>query len=141
MDSETAILLIAHGSREAKANAELHELGGRLEGVLGRGRVYPCFLEIEGPTIQEAFRAAMANGARRMIAFPFFLSTGVHVRKDIPEILADCLRETEGISVSITPALGPDPSLDRIVLERILSGGKAIEAMDSPKPNESSDSN
>jgi len=127
LNSKSAVLLIAHGSREKGANQEVRDLGSRLEQGLGGVRVIPCFLEIESPSIAEAFRLAAEEGRVSILAFPFFLSTGAHVKNDIPRLLMECRKEFPRVEVTLTPALGPDPSLDRVILERINQGGAVLE--------------
>ncbi len=136
MEPNTAVLLIAHGSRESRANDELREVAMRLENSFaGVTKVYPCFLEIESPSIPEAFDAAAKAGAKSIIAFPFFLSSGVHVLNDIPTILQECQRKYSEISIAITPSLGPDDRLDEIILDRISEAGENLKpASETPLP-------
>jgi len=120
MGRNTAILLVAHGSRERRANEELREMGTRLEENLPKGtRVHPCYLEIESPSIPDAFADAVREGALSIVVYPFFLSSGRHALKDIPDILKECRKEYPETTVTLSPPLGPDPSLDRVVLERL----------------------
>ncbi len=114
-----AVLLIAHGSREEIANREVIEMAERLGRRLPRMLVIPCFLDVVQPDIPAGFQRAVDLGARQILAVPFFLATGVHVGQDIPRILEECLAQCPGAEVRITPAIGPDPGLDEIVLNRI----------------------
>ena len=119
-----AVLLIAHGSREDQANQEVRDLAARIEKFLGQeAQVLACFLEIEPPGIQEAFAKAVEAGAESVVACPYFLSSGVHVRKDIPVILQECLKEFPKVTAWVTPALGPDPRFDRIIMDRLSKEG------------------
>src|SRR5438874_196384 len=78
-----ALLLIAHGSRKAEANADLAFVADRLR---DRGR-YPivrvAYLELAEPTIADGGAACAAGGATEVILLPYFLSAGVHVRDDL----------------------------------------------------------
>lgn len=116
---KTTALLIAHGSRADVANREVVEMAARMERRLGN-RVIACFLEIAAPSIPEGFAQAVEEGADRVVAVPFFLGTGAHVGTDIPRILAECGAERPHVEVVLTPALGPDPALDEIALDRIV---------------------
>ena len=72
---KTALLLIAHGSRHAEANADLFHVVEQL-----RGRydiVAASFLELCPPTIEEAGRQCVAQGAQRVLMVPYFLSAGL----------------------------------------------------------------
>jgi sirohydrochlorin cobaltochelatase len=120
-----AVLLIAHGSRQELANQEVREAALRLNTGFEGETVIACFLEIATPSIPEAFDQAVENGARQIKAVPFFLGTGAHVGEDLPRILNECVARHNPLQleVELTPAVGPDPLLDEIVLRRIAGTG------------------
>jgi sirohydrochlorin ferrochelatase len=116
---QIAILLIAHGSRHAPANDDLHELAARF---VARGE-YPiveaCFLELADPDILAGGARCVIRGATRVLMIPYFLSAGVHLTRDL-STARDALRSRHpGVEFRLGPALGPDPLLDRLVSERI----------------------
>jgi sirohydrochlorin cobaltochelatase len=118
-DRKDAVLLIAHGSREAVANREVIEMANRLAEKLPGVAIIPCFLEIATPSIPAGFAMAVERGCNHITAVPFFLATGAHVGADIPRILEECRSAHSGVEVEITAAAGPDPGLDEIALRRI----------------------
>src|SRR5262249_8411577 len=59
---ETALLLIAHGSREQVANDDLHVLTARLRERNAYMMVEPAFLELESPTITEGAERCIQRG-------------------------------------------------------------------------------
>lgn len=80
---KTAILLIAHGSRHADANADLDYVAAELR---RRGRyavVEVAFLELAEPTLEQGGTRCVDQGAESVILLPYFLSAGVHVRRDL----------------------------------------------------------
>jgi sirohydrochlorin ferrochelatase len=114
-----AVLLIAHGSRHSAANTEVVEMAERMRARLENTPVIACFLEIAEPTIPQGFERALEHAAEEIVAVPFFLATGAHVSRDIPEILEECRKCHPEVRVRITAAIGPDPGLDEIALGRI----------------------
>src|SRR5262245_18449629 len=79
----TALLLIAHGSRQDEANADLAHV---VAAMRRRGRypiVLASFLELAEPDIDEGGRRCVAQRAQRVLLVPYFLSAGVHVRRDL----------------------------------------------------------
>src|SRR5262245_9424687 len=70
---KTALLLIAHGSRHAEANADLHHVAGALR-QRGWEIVVPSFLELADPAIIDGGRACVAAGAQCVLLVPYFLS-------------------------------------------------------------------
>src|SRR6476646_9533830 len=83
MTPRTALLLIAHGSRRAEANADLEFIAAALR---DRGR-YPVvrvsYLELAEPNIEEGGGQCVKAGATEVILLPYFLSPGVHVVDDL----------------------------------------------------------
>jgi sirohydrochlorin ferrochelatase len=79
---KTALLLIAHGSRHADANADLLHAVEQLRGR-GFGIVEASFLELAEPDIDTAAARCVEQGAERVVLLPYFLSAGIHVRRDL----------------------------------------------------------
>src|SRR4051794_37841894 len=80
---ETAVLLIAHGSRHAPANQDLLDVVAR---IAGRGEyriVEPAFLELAEPDIARGGDRCVRLGAARVLMVPYFLSAGVHLIRDL----------------------------------------------------------
>jgi sirohydrochlorin ferrochelatase len=115
----TAVLLIAHGSRHAPANDDLFALAKRL---IQRGEydiVEPCFLELAEPDIPTGGALCIARGASRILMVPYFLSEGVHLTKDLTAARAMLQNRYPHAEFRLGSALGPDPLLDLLVIERI----------------------
>src|SRR5207249_961018 len=80
---KTALLLIAHGSRQPEANADLARVATELR-LRGRyAAVEASFLELAEPTIDQGGDRCVAAEAERVVLLPYFLSAGVHVRRDL----------------------------------------------------------
>ncbi len=117
----TAVLLIAHGSRHAPANDDLLRMVAR---VAERGDypiVEPAFLELAEPTIDHGGARCVERGAHRVLLVPYFLSTGVHLLRDLAAARDDLRKRYPQIEFRLGPALGPHPLLEQLVLERIRS--------------------
>jgi sirohydrochlorin cobaltochelatase len=108
-----AIVLAGHGSRSAEANDAVVVLARSLASQLGIP-VYPGFLEMSSPAIPDAFRAAHAAGATRIVLLPYFLLPGMHVRRDLTE-LADAGRAELGVPIEIAGFLGTHAEIPRLL--------------------------
>jgi sirohydrochlorin ferrochelatase len=115
---KTALLLIAHGSRHADANADLHALADDLRKDGQYPIVEPAFLELAAPTVAEAGRRCVAQGAERVILVPYFLSAGVHVKRDLADRRERLAREFASVEWLLAEPLGRHPLLRAIVLQR-----------------------
>jgi sirohydrochlorin ferrochelatase len=115
---KTALLLIAHGSRQAEANDDLHDLADRLRSTNRYAIVQPAFLELAEPSIDEAGRGCVEQGAQRVILLPYFLSAGVHVRRDLQTYRDRLARTFPAVMFALAEPLGPHALLVEIVTER-----------------------
>jgi sirohydrochlorin ferrochelatase len=115
----TAVLLIAHGSRQAAANNDLHQLAARFAARGDYPIVEPCFLELAEPDIAEGGARCVARGAGRVLMVPYFLSAGVHLARDLIAARDDLRRGHPRVEFRLGPPLGPHPLLDDLVAERI----------------------
>ena len=121
MNQSTAVLLIAHGSRHEPANADLRALASRLAESGDLPIVEASFLELADPDIPAGGDRCVARGASLVLMVPYFLSEGIHLTRDLTAARDDLATRHPEVEFRLGPALGPDPLLDRLVVERIAS--------------------
>ena len=122
-----ALLLIAHGSRQADANADLHHLADVLR-QRGHGIVVASFLELAEPGIADGGVRCVELGATKVVLVPYFLSAGVHVRRDLTEARAQLAARFPTVDFRLAEPLGRHPLLAEVVVERVrevAAGGEA----------------
>lgn len=113
----TALLLIAHGSRHAEANADLHHVATELR-ARGHPIVVASFLELAEPGIEAGGRECVARGASRVVLVPYFLSAGVHVRRDLTQSRANLAHEFPAVEFLLAEPMGRHPLLADVVAQR-----------------------
>ena len=113
----TAIVLIAHGSRREEANAELRQLAAAIGALRPEAVVVPAFLELAEPSIPEAVQSCVAQGARDVRLFPYFLSAGVHVTRDLEGFRQQFATDDPDVEFQLLRPLGAHPEITRIVLD------------------------
>ena len=111
----THVVLVGHGSRSAEANASLVALARGMASDLGIP-VHEAYLEMAEPSISATMRAAVAGGATRIVTVPYFLSPGMHVRRDIVEIV-DVARAELGVTIELAEFLGAHPEVPRLLAD------------------------
>jgi sirohydrochlorin ferrochelatase len=121
---KTALLLIAHGSREENANADLYYLVDQLRKQTAYALVEAAFLELVEPTIAQGGDRCVAQGAERVILLPYFLSAGVHVTRDLTEACRQLTAHYPAVDFRLAEPLGPHPLLLQVVLERAAQAEK-----------------
>ena len=113
-----ALLLVAHGSRQEEANADLYHVVAEMK-LLGQFEIMEAaFLEFAEPNIEEGGRRCVALGAEQVVLMPYFLSSGVHFRRDLVSIcnrLADLFPH---VNFRLAEPLGRHPLLLQVVAER-----------------------
>ena len=106
---KTALLLIAHGSREPDANADLYHTVAEMRRRGPYAIVEPAFLELAEPNGDEAGRRCVEQGAERVVILPYFLSAGVHVRRDLTDIRARLAAQFPQVVFTLAEPLGRHP--------------------------------
>ena len=118
-----ALLLIAHGSRRAEANADLEFVASAMRERGAYGFVQCCYLELTGPTIPEGGEACVVAGADSVVMLPYFLSPGVHVREDLIEARNELANRFPNVRFTLAEPLGRHPLLLDIVDQRATEAG------------------
>ena len=112
----TAVLFLGHGSR---ANGAAEAMAAAVGRVRARGSfvsVESCFLELAAPDLPSALRACAERGARRVAIVPYFLHRGMHIRRDIPNLLRHELGKYPGLRVSLGVPIGLHADLAEVML-------------------------
>jgi sirohydrochlorin ferrochelatase len=113
-----ALVLIAHGSRHPEANDDLHHFVAELRRHGEYEIVEPAFLEFAEPDIDVAAERCVRAGAEEVILLPYFLSAGVHVRRDLSEAQRRLAERFSEVIFRLAEPLGRHPQLLDVVLAR-----------------------
>src|ERR1019366_9740506 len=132
-NSETTLFIAGHGTEKNENSRQAIER--QLELIRAMkiyADVFVIFLE-ESPRIDECYSLAQT---RNMIVVPFFISDGLHTQEDIPVLLGEAKRvvgqriaagqpawrnptEKNGRLVWYSPAIGSEPHIADVILERV----------------------
>ncbi len=108
-------LLVAHGTRSEHGVAMIGELAGVMTERLSE-TVRVAFVDVVGPTPTEVLADVLGEPT---VVVPAFLSSGYHVRQDLPRQVAASGHRR----VTVTQSLGPSPELARAMLGRLTEAG------------------
>jgi len=118
------IILIGHGSPKKDAN-NIEIIGRLLHNAIhprcNNGCVKAAYLQFAEPSVEEIIKECVLHGRRRIILHPFFLTSGMHVTRDIPEIIKKAEKMYPDVEFIYTEPLGIHEKLVHIVMERIFS--------------------
>ncbi len=121
--SKPAVILVGHGSRARGFDAAMKRVAAALRRTKRYAEVRCAFLEVSKPSIPDAIGDAVSSGAREVRVLPYFVLTGNHVVRDIPEIVrAEKKRHARVSRVVLCPYLGYHPKLVAVVAQRIREG-------------------
>lgn len=107
-----AVVLAAHGSRDPAAGKALAALARQVRERLAGRQVRLAYVDVGHPTLAEALPAATAP----VSVVPLLLSAGYHLGVDVGPLAA-------AAGARVTAALGPDPLLDRALLDGLAAAG------------------
>jgi len=84
-----ALIIVAHGSRKASSNEEVRALGKKVKSLQDRHYTYvtTAFLEFATPSLEESIVLCIEKGMSEIVILPYFLASGNHVTRDIPEVV------------------------------------------------------
>jgi sirohydrochlorin ferrochelatase len=89
--------------------------------IAGQGEyriVEAAFLELAEPYIAQGGDRCVEQGANRVLMVPYFLSSGVHLIRDLTAARDDLQTRHPDVEFLLGPPLGPDPLLEQLVAER-----------------------
>lgn len=122
----TAVILIAHGSPDARSSEATHALAATLQSRTFGTTVRAAFIQHDEPSLTDAVAALTKEGHEDIIVVPAFLSGASHVRVDVPAAV-DAAEAATGVSLHVTDPIGPDGML-LAALDRLLPPGPAVLA-------------
>ena len=85
----TTYLMIAHGSRETRANEAFFEFLGKFRKAYPKKKVQGAFLELASPNIPEAIEKCVQSKADSIVIIPLMLFPGRHVKEHIPKFVQE----------------------------------------------------
>ena len=123
--SKKGLLLVGHGS-SLPYNKQIVEETARMVSRKDPGYIVKsAFMNMNRPTIREALDEFKKEDVDSIIVVPLFLARGVHINKDIPEVLGlkegsyrgSLLKNGSEIPLVYADPIGSDPLLAELMLK------------------------
>jgi sirohydrochlorin ferrochelatase len=114
----TGLVVFAHGSSVPAANQAVQRTADAMREQGGYALVETAFLEAAEPTLAQAVAALTERGAKRVVVIPYFLTLGIHLRRDLPRMVREIEAAQSDVRVEVTEPLDGHPSLVAILLDR-----------------------
>src|SRR5437870_662729 len=113
----TALLLVGRGSTDAEANAEFFEVARLLKPRTAYGWVEGCFVSLAEPYVRDGIERCLDLGAQRVIVVPYFLSTGVLVKRIGSQVI-DAQTAHPQNEFAVGSHIGIHPNLIEVLVEQ-----------------------
>lgn len=114
MTAGPVLVVVAHGTRSGRGRQQIRTLAAAVAARRPGIDVRLAYLDVQQPRLADL----VARLDRPAVVVPLLLSSGYHVRVDIPAALA-------GVDAVATRPLGPDPLLVELLATRIRAAGPA----------------
>jgi len=116
----TALLIIAHGSRNTESIREIQDLTDRLQNAAdGFDRVECAFLEMAEPDISAGLSRLIEKGSTKIVVLPYFLAKGNHVIRDVPNEISSVQRRYPDIEIRLLPHIGKSTGMENLIINHV----------------------
>jgi sirohydrochlorin cobaltochelatase len=115
----TGLLIMAHGSPYPESNAPIYGIAKRVRACGRYAAVTVCFMDLNQPSILDAIDDMTGRGIRHIIATPYFLQLGNHVKDDLPAIIAAARIRQPASTILLTEHLAYDRLLVSVIADRV----------------------
>src|SRR5262249_41387194 len=114
-------IVFAHGSSVESANEAVRTVAREAASRAGWESYVAAFLGGGRPSLPEAVDDFAARGIREFVVIPYFLTLGLHLERDLPELVAQIKRAHPEIAIEVTPPLDGHPAMVDAVVDRAIS--------------------
>lgn len=125
-DPKRAVILFAHGARDARWSQTLGALAHAVRQRLPEAYVATAFLEFQPPTLTATLDQALAAGCTQIDVLPVFWASGGHVAADVPPLLEVFRRAHPEVDLTLLPVLSELPGMIDFIADtaaRLTRGG------------------
>lgn len=112
------LIIFAHGSSVESANEAVRAVSGALALKGSYPHVETAFLEGGKPDLLGAAESLMARGVDRVVVLPYFLTVGLHLKRDLPKLVTDLREAHPDLCVETAPPLDGHHALVDILMTR-----------------------
>jgi sirohydrochlorin ferrochelatase len=112
------IAVFAHGSSVESANEAVRIVAKSIADSGDFPLTATSFLEGGSPDLPTAVEELLLRGAARILVVPYFLTVGLHLKRDLPNLIAEIQQKHPNLDIRVTPPLDGHPALGAILLDR-----------------------
>ena len=118
----TGVVVFAHGSSVESANEAVRIVARSVAEDGAFDLVATSFLDGGKPDLAGAVEDLVSRGADRILVVPYFLTVGLHLKRDLPDLIEKIRLDRADLPIEVTPPLDGHPGLGAILLDRAKRG-------------------
>ena len=127
MEKDKAVIIINHGTRSVVAQEDFVKLIEDIRGRFPELTIEKASMELCGPDMPSVVKELYEQGVKNITVVPFFLLRGMHIAKDIPEIISGEKNKYPDLEIVMGKPLTPDNRLVDIECDRIREALQSAE--------------
>jgi sirohydrochlorin ferrochelatase len=113
-----AMLVMVHGSPREESNDAVRRVVAAARSRGGWDAIEIGYLDVNQPDIAAAVDLLVEQGASEIVAVPYFLHSGKHLLRDLPDALDECTQRHAGVRITMSDYLGHSPLMADILRDR-----------------------
>jgi len=113
----TGYIVFAHGSSIESANEAVRAVAADMARRGALEIVEAAFLEGGTPSLSGAL-ASMADHVSHVVVVPYFLTLGLHLKRDLPRLIDEVKLAHPGVRIDVAPPLDQHPAMVDALLDR-----------------------
>ena len=123
-NSPQALVLLAHGSRDAAWRAPFEAIAARISAQMALQQpglqVRCAYLQLCAPDLAQVAADLCLAGCQHIAIAPLFLGAGTHMREDFPVLLAAVQAQQPDCTFALLPVLGDDAQMQGLMASWVL---------------------
>ncbi|HLT14446.1 MAG TPA: CbiX/SirB N-terminal domain-containing protein [Marinobacter sp.] len=112
MSNPHQIILLAHGSSDKRWCETFEKLAEPTLRSIENSAI--AYMELAEPSMETIVAQAKAQGTEQFTVVPLFLAAGRHLRKDVPEMIEEIVKQ-HGVSMRLADPIGQNPHLGEAI--------------------------
>lgn len=114
------LIILAHGSRRQESNFEIKNLTESVKKISMNEYelIEYAYLELAEPSLLQSIDDLINNGASKITVLPYFLNSGKHVTKNIPDIIETAIEKYPNCKISLSSIIGMSEDMPKLILEQ-----------------------
>lgn len=113
------ILIIAHGSRDKETLNTMQAVFDMVKQNMPDILMEHAYMEFCDVNLERGLDMLREKGATDIAVVPYFLFSGIHIKKDIPDEIAKYLIKHKDIKITMGNTLGVDSRIADLLSDRI----------------------